>query len=141
VNTAGFHGTVTRTITISSNDPANPSVVLRIDTTIADVPVIPLAELKTYLLLLVDVRTADEYATGHLFGAVNIPLFDIVAQPALWASRLPHDVPIVLYGADSEGGRTAGGLLITAGLSNVFNLEGGLAGWDAAFGAGVLYAP
>lgn len=145
VNTTGFRGTVTRTITISSNDPANPAYVLRIDVTIADVaptvPVISPTDLKLVFFLLIDVRTPDEYLGGHLFGAVNLPLAVLGAEAGAWAARLPHDIPIVLYGADSEGGRAAGALLLAAGLANVLNLDGGLAGWTAAFGEGALFAP
>lgn len=145
VNTTGFRGTVTRTITVSSNDPAHPVTTLRIDVTIADVvpevPAISPADLKLVFFLLIDVRTADEYASGHLFGAVNIPLAEIAADPGLWAARLPQDLPIILYGADGEAGRAAGAAMLAAGLPNVLQLEGGLAGWDAAFGDGALYAP
>ena len=84
VNTTGFRGTVTRTITVSSNDPAHPTTTLRIDVTIADivpdVPAISPADLKLVFFLLIDVRTAEEYASGHLFGAVSIPLAEIAAR-------------------------------------------------------------
>jgi rhodanese-related sulfurtransferase len=145
VNTAGFTGTVTRTITLHSNDPDHPALVLRIDVTIADVaptvPAISPSDLKLVFYLLIDVRGSDEYAVAHLFGAVNVPLATIRESPALWASRLPHDVPIVLCGADSEDGRAAGALLLAGGLPNVLYLDGGLAGWDALLGSGTLYAP
>jgi rhodanese-related sulfurtransferase len=130
---------------VSSNDPAHPATTLRIDVTIADVvpnvPAISPADLKLVFFLLIDVRTAEEYTSGHLFGAVNVPLAEIVADPGLWAARLPQDLPIILYGVDGEAGRAAGATLLAAGLPNVLQLEGGLAGWNATFGDGTLYAP
>jgi len=144
VNTAGFTGTVTRTITLHSNDPSHPAFVLRIDVTIADVaptvPAISASDLKLVFYLLIDVRSPEEYAVAHLFGAVNVPLATIREAPASSASRLPHDVPIILYGADSDGGRAAGALLLAAGLPYVLYLDGGLTGWGATFGEGILRA-
>ncbi len=145
VNTTGFRGTVTRTITVSSNDPAHPTTTLRIDVTIADivpdVPAISPTDLKLVFFLLIDVRTAEEYASGHLFGAVSIPLAEIAAHASTWAAQLPQELPIILYGVDGEAGRAAGVYLLAAGLPNVLQLEGGLAGWNATFGDGALYAP
>jgi len=91
--------------------------------------------------VLIDVRTPDEYATGHLIGALNVSLADIRENAAAWAARLPHDIPIVLYGTDTTAGHEAAALLLTAGLPSVFSLTGGITGWDAAFGQGILYAP
>jgi len=145
VNTSGFHGTVTRTITVSSNDPASPTTILRFEITIADVePVVPeisAGDLRMVFYMLIDVRTPDEYATGHLIGALNVSLADIRESAAAWAARLPHDIPIVLYGTDTTAGHEAAALLLTAGLPSVFSLTGGITGWDAAFGQGILYAP
>jgi rhodanese-related sulfurtransferase len=145
VNTKGFHGTVTRTITVSSNDPVTPSITLRIDTTIADVapapPEIAVADLKAVYFMLIDVRTATEYATGHLFGAVNIPLAEIQANLTSWVSALPREAPIVVYGATSADGLDAGVLLIGEGLPNVVVLTGGITDWVQQFGERALFAP
>ncbi len=43
--------------------------------------------------LLVDVRTAEEFGTGHIHGAVNIALPQLPQQMA----TLPKDQPVVLY--------------------------------------------
>ena len=44
-------------------------------------------------MLIVDVRTPDQYATGHIVGAVNIP--EAEAQSRL--AEMPKDKRIVLY--------------------------------------------
>ena len=68
--------------------------------------------------VLLDVRSAVEYAGGHIPGAVNVPLNQV---PAL---DLPKDTPLFLYcqsGARSARGCRALGQL---GFTNVTNLGG-----------------
>ena len=78
--------------------------------------------------VLVDVRTAEEYATGHIRGAVNIP-FDQVAQ-RIAEIDAPHGVALYcMVGPRARKGETA---LLAAGHEKVFHLEGGLAAWQAA---------
>lgn len=43
--------------------------------------------------MLVDVRSAAEYAAGHLPKAVSIPLEVLSVRMA----EIPHDIPVVLY--------------------------------------------
>jgi 3-mercaptopyruvate sulfurtransferase SseA len=43
--------------------------------------------------MLVDVRSAGEYAAGHLPGAVSIPL----AVLAVRMAEIPRHIPVVLY--------------------------------------------
>jgi 3-mercaptopyruvate sulfurtransferase SseA len=43
--------------------------------------------------LLVDVRSAEEYANGHLPKAVSIPLEVLSAR----MTEIPSDIPVVLY--------------------------------------------
>ncbi len=42
---------------------------------------------------LLDVRTHDEFARGHLSGAVNIPLDQIQSAPVI----IPRHLPVVVY--------------------------------------------
>lgn len=145
VNTAGFRGTVTRTVSVVTNDPTSPTAVLQIVVTIADsaasiVQEISVTDLKLVFYFLIDVRTPEEYATGHLFGAMNIPLSEFQTNLASWLPRLPREVPLILY--CGVGGRSlkAATILVEAGLSNVLNMTGGITAWDQAFGTGYLYA-
>ena len=43
--------------------------------------------------VVIDVRSADEYAAGHIPGALHIPA-DELAQ---WLNEIPRDRPIVPY--------------------------------------------
>ena len=73
-------------------------------------------------------RTAEEYASGHIPGAVNIP-FDQVAQ-RIAGIDAPHGVALYcMVGPRARKGESA---LLAAGYDKVFHLEGGLAAWRAA---------
>ncbi len=59
---------------------------------------VTLAELQDALaadeqLTLIDVRPEPEFASGHVPGAVNVPLAHLAGR----MSELPHDTPIVAY--------------------------------------------
>jgi rhodanese-related sulfurtransferase len=145
VNTTGFRGTVTRTVSVTSNDPVHPVAVFQIVVTIAEstAPVIQeisVGDLKLVFYFLIDVRTAEEYAAGHLFGAMNIPLAEFQQDLDSWLPRLPREVPIILYCLAGGWSLQAATILVEAGLTNVLNLRGGITAWDEAFGAGTLYA-
>lgn len=82
--------------------------------------------------LLVDVREADEFAAGHMNGAVHISRgmleFKFSANPALQ----PRDLKIVLY--CKTGGRSALSALSLhdLGYLNVQSIAGGIDAWVAA---------
>ncbi|WP_439106130.1 rhodanese-like domain-containing protein [Congregibacter sp.] len=83
--------------------------------------------------LLVDVRTAEEFATGHLPGAVNIPHGEIVE--GLAALETPKSTEIVLYCRSGNRSGIATKSLSAAGFSNAMNAGGYSALkpiWDAA---------
>lgn len=78
---------------------------------------------------LIDVRTKEEYDSGHLEKAQNIdfnsPTFD--AQ----ISGLDKDKPVVLY--CKSGGRSAKSAqkMHDAGFKNIYDLEGGFLNWQS----------
>ena len=73
-------------------------------------------------LTLIDVRTPDEYATGTIDGAINIPLDDMRSS----LDKIPADKPIVLFCAVGLRGYLASNILRQRGFDNVRNLIGGL---------------
>jgi rhodanese-related sulfurtransferase len=78
--------------------------------------------------VVIDVRTPEEYATGHIPGALNIP-FDQVAQ-RISEVEAPHGVALYcMVGPRARKGESA---LLSAGYTSVLHLEGGLAAWQAA---------
>jgi NADPH-dependent 2,4-dienoyl-CoA reductase/sulfur reductase-like enzyme/rhodanese-related sulfurtransferase len=77
---------------------------------------------------LVDVRTAGEFAAGHLPGAVNVPVDELRGR----LGELP-DADLVVYCQVGQRAHTATTLL--AGLGRrVSNLDGGYLTWQAGQG-------
>ena len=78
--------------------------------------------------VVVDVRTGSEYATGHLPGAVNIPVqalpFRMAAVPVQGRSE-----PVVVYCAHGPRAGLAGIFLRLAGFSKVLHLQGDILTW------------
>lgn len=78
--------------------------------------------------MVIDVRTAEECALGHVPGAVNIP-FDQVAE-RIAEVETPHGVALYcMVGPRARKGESA---LLASGYTKVFHLEGGLAAWKSA---------
>ena len=82
--------------------------------------------------LLLDVREADEFAAGHLSGAVHISRgmleFKFSSNPALQ----PRDLKIVLYCKTSGRAALSAVALQEMGYLNVQSLAGGLDAWVSA---------
>ena len=72
---------------------------------------------------IIDVREPEEYAGGHLPGAVNIPLASLTLSPELVTS------PLVLVCASGGRSTRAAAMLEDAGHPEVANLLGGTFGW------------
>jgi rhodanese-related sulfurtransferase len=99
---------------------AEPPAASRADGKILPGELISIMAAGTTPVLIVDVRTAGEYKTGHIKDAVNIPIDDIVAANAAQISR---DGGIVaVYCAVGARSQRAYDLLKTLGYDNVYNL-------------------
>ena len=80
--------------------------------------------------LLLDVRTAAEYASGHLPGAINIPHAELPDRSPEIAEF--HSRGVIAY---CESGRRAAIALESlreAGFREIGHLEGDMAGWREA---------
>jgi rhodanese-related sulfurtransferase len=82
--------------------------------------------------VLVDVREADEFAAGHLPGAVHMSRgmleFKFSGAPALQ----PRDIKIVLYCKTSGRAALAAAALHDMGYLNVQSIAGGFDAWVGA---------
>jgi rhodanese-related sulfurtransferase len=91
-----------------------------------DVPSVPVDKIPENAVLL-DVREPDEWAVGHVEGAVHVPMNDVPAA----LDRLDRDAEIVVV--CKVGGRSA---QVTAWLNQqgyqAKNLDGGMLSWAAA---------
>lgn len=95
------------------------------------VPVLEFAkDIKSSRYYLLDVRTPEEYAKGHIRGAANI---DILNPDFLdIANRtLPGDKNIAVYCGTGKRSGMAAEQLAEAGYK-VTDLDGGLEAWEAA---------
>ena len=81
-------------------------------------------------VFLVDVRTPEEYAEGHLRGASNIDWKapDFLEQVA---SACPKETPVAVYCRTGRRSAEAAKALAKAGY-DVANLTGGIVGWQEA---------
>jgi rhodanese-related sulfurtransferase len=79
--------------------------------------------------LLIDVRAADDYAKGHVAQAKSLPLASVESNPESVGKK---DKPVILMCNTGVQSGKAVALLRKAGFEKVFNLQGGLAAWQAA---------
>lgn len=77
--------------------------------------------------LLVDVRTPEEYASGHIAGSVNIPLQELQSR----MSEIPTNQAVVLYCRSGNRSGQAANLLRDAGYTQIYDL-GGIIDWAAS---------
>ncbi|HKW02201.1 MAG TPA: rhodanese-like domain-containing protein [Vicinamibacterales bacterium] len=86
-------------------------------------------------VLTVDVRDPVAFRTGHIPGAVNIPLGQLEARAGEIRTRAGRR-PVVTYCAclDEHASLEAVEILNARGLMNVSALAGGLRAWIAAGG-------
>ena len=74
--------------------------------------------------LLVDVRSREEYAAGHVPDAINLPVQELPAR----MSELPRDRALVVYCRSGHRSGRAAELLKEAGYGQVHNL-GAMSRW------------
>lgn len=74
-------------------------------------------------VVLLDVRSVQEYNEGHLNGAINIPLSELRMKAN---TVLNKDDIIIAYCQMGERSKKAVNVLNKLGYSNVYTLEGGI---------------
>lgn len=77
--------------------------------------------------VILDVRTADEFASGHIPGAKLLPYDEIDANRAAMLI-LTKDAPVVLYCRSGRRSAIAGDSLRRLGYTTVYDL-GGVGNW------------
>ena len=75
--------------------------------------------------LVIDVREPDEYESGHIPGAILVPLSTVLSNTSEFQSNE------IVYVVCRSGGRSmqACEMLHEVGISNVVNVAGGTMGW------------
>jgi rhodanese-related sulfurtransferase len=80
--------------------------------------------------LVLDVRDAAEFSSGHMLGAKNVPLAAIETR----AGELDKykAKPVIVLCADGSRASKAAAVLRERGFANVVNLSGGFPAWQQA---------
>lgn len=80
--------------------------------------------MKNKYIVLIDVRSGQEYEEGHLDGAINIPVYNIEKEISKYV-RNTEDT-IILYCSSGSRSRQAKEILENLGYSEVYNLKEGI---------------
>jgi rhodanese-related sulfurtransferase/rubrerythrin len=82
--------------------------------------------------IILDVRQPEEYRSGHLPGAVFIPLPDLINK----VGGLDHAKPIIAYCRSGNRSRAAAAFLLSYGFSKVYSMDGGITAWNGQVATG-----
>jgi len=132
LDTVGLGTTINKSIAVYSNDPETPELILSMQGSMKQIELAPYqisnADLHWLFYLLIDLREAEEYAAGHLMGAINIPY----AQLEEWIDRLPR-ILTILYDRDGSLSDQAAQTLEEAGFYEAKSLFGGYNEWTRRY--------
>ncbi len=81
-------------------------------------------------MLILDTRTKDEFAKGHIKQAINIPLSELkdnVDKLQKYSGK-----PVLIYCNSGNTSQKAGRILQLSGFSDISNLAGGVLAWKEA---------
>lgn len=80
-------------------------------------------------IVILDVRTEEEYAVGHIAGSVNIPHREVSYR--LDELEEYRNKPVVVYCVVGGRAGLAEGALREAGFTNLLDLTGHMTAWDS----------
>lgn len=110
----------------SANDPLNMAAFVGENDLSGYSPLLTAAQLKAELAsstppLVLDVRSRDEYAAGHLAGVTHIPVDELRTSLA----SIPRDRSIVVHCKSGMRAHIATRILLAAGITDIRNVTGG----------------
>jgi rhodanese-related sulfurtransferase len=79
-------------------------------------------------LVILDVRTTPEFDSGHLEGAINIPVEELSQR----LSELNQKDELLVYCRTGNRSTTAVRILRENGYDRIYHMDGGIAAWNAA---------
>jgi len=87
-------------------------------------------------VIVVDLRQTWEYNSGHIPGAINIPMMQLPAR----LTEIPKDQTVIMQCYHGVSSLDVSGYLITNGwdAEKVISLSGGISGWVASQGMEAL---
>lgn len=87
---------------------------------------------KKEAFILLDVRQPEEYRSGHLPGAVLIPLPSLMDK----VGELDPAKSLLVYCRSGNRSRAAATLLLNKGFSKVYSIDGGITAWNGRVATG-----
>ncbi len=78
--------------------------------------------------IIIDVRTAEEYSSGHIKGAANIDFYDQVFEDKI--DEFDKRKKYLVYCRSGNRSRQAMFLMRDLGFEEVYNLENGIISWN-----------
>lgn len=114
----------------SSNDTDVPKTGTSIQTASIFENISPAAfadKLQEPGVMLIDVRTPEEFAEGHLAGAINMNINDSGFESSL--ARLDKSKTYLIYCRSGARSGRAGNLMVSKGFTTIYNLDGGILAW------------
>lgn len=117
-------------LTVASPGPYTPTTVAAVQQA---VPLIQVQALDALMkmkahIVIVDVRQTEEFAQGHIEGALLMPLDTLAAR----YTDLSKDVKLVVYCRSGHRSAKAVAFLREHGYANAVSLDGGYTAWSAA---------
>lgn len=78
-------------------------------------------------IVIMDVRTKKEYDSGHIFGAILIPVNELSGRVNEFTAC--HNKPILVYCA--SGGRSPGAvrILLRNNFAEIYHMHSGISSW------------
>jgi rhodanese-related sulfurtransferase len=89
-----------------------------------------LLSLSSKWVHIIDVRTPQEYAEGHLAGAENIDFNSADFKEKV--AKLDKNIPYIVYCRSGSRSAAASKIMAELGFSEIYNMTGGFTDWQAA---------
>ena len=129
--------TVMKMFYVMSNDPTDARLTLRLGGRVKKLGPhqIGPSDLEYLLKALIDLRSPEEFAVAHIWGAVNIP-YDEFDR---WLYLLPEGVAFVIYDSDGTTSDEVAERLIQSGWPEARSLFGGFIQWVETIGSELIW--
>lgn len=79
---------------------------------------------------IIDVRTLDEYNSGHIENAMLIDYYRGDFQSRL--DSIKKSIPVLIYCRTGNRSFTAANIMESMGFTNIYNLKDGIVAWEEA---------
>ena len=77
---------------------------------------------------LVDVRTPNEYKTGHIANSQNIDFYSPTFEADI--AKLDKEKPVILYCKSGRRSASCADKMLEAGFKKIYDLKGGYTEWQ-----------